>query len=493
MAQESISFAFYCSGHGFGHATRVSALTTSLLAAGHSVSIVTNAPLTPFSAVLPPTTSDASALNPLPKYATYRKRNVDAGIVQPKAYDVDRKATFEVLKGFMEGREGTIREEVEWLKEEGVQCVLSDATFLGCAAAAGAGIPAIIVSNFTFDSCYSYLSHPTLPSLLSPSTPLPEPPLPPSLLDPLVNLAISDYRHASLLLRLPGAIPIPSFDTDVPLPSGSWVNPDRTSFTPEILDLLARPTNTIPRKVVDVPLIVRPPNKDVYAPEFRANLLNSMGVPEHLQGSKILLVSFGGQSIPRPRSRPPTPLSTPLLRSGSRSSLGGGGGGSSTLEVTDLETREAGLLPKGWIAIVCGLSGNNNEIRNDLPEGFYASERDVNVPDLTATCDVVLGKLGYGTCSETISTRTPFVYVPRPLFIEEFGLSRLMTQRGVSLELSREDFEAGRWEFHISEAWERGRERKEEQRRTGFPVEFEQAGERIREEVERFLREREVV
>lgn len=170
MASESISFAFYCSGHGFGvrsllsyssriaklprrvpslfadptfrladnlqHATRVSALTTSLLAAGHSVSIVTNAPTIPFAAVLPPSTlpsPDLAAPPPvqLPRYATYRKRNVDAGIVQPKAYDVDRKATYEVLKAFMEGREQTIKDEVEWLKSEGVQCVLSDATFLG--------------------------------------------------------------------------------------------------------------------------------------------------------------------------------------------------------------------------------------------------------------------------------------------------------------------------------------------------------------------------
>ena len=55
--------------------------------------------------------------------------------------------------------------------------------------------------------------------------------------------------------------------------------------------------------------------------------------------------------------------------------------------------REAGLLPPGWIAIVCGLSGEGNEIRKDLPAGFFASEKDVYVPDLTATADVVLGKL----------------------------------------------------------------------------------------------------
>lgn len=209
-----------------------------------------------------------------------------------------------------------------------------------------------------------------------------------------MNQSIADYRCASLLLRLPGAIPIPAFDTDVTLPSGTWVNPSRTSFTPEILDLLARPVNTIPRKVIDVPLIVRPPSPEVYTTKFRHNLLGSMGVPSHLLDSKVLLVSFGGQSIPRPRSRPPSPLSAPLMRSSSKQSNGGG----ASLEVNSVEIGEAGLLPRGWIAIVCGLAGNNNEIRNDLPAGFFASEKDVYVPDLTATADVVLGKLVSSSC-----------------------------------------------------------------------------------------------
>ena len=118
------------------HATRVSALTTELLAAGHSVALVTNAPLLPFAAVLPPSELPPDVIPPvtdvqLPAYATYRKRNVDAGIVQPKAYDVDRKATYEVLKSFLEQREQTLEEEATWLKEAGVECVLSDATFLG--------------------------------------------------------------------------------------------------------------------------------------------------------------------------------------------------------------------------------------------------------------------------------------------------------------------------------------------------------------------------
>jgi hypothetical protein len=65
-----------------------------------------------------------------------------------------------------------------------------------------------------------------------------------------------------------------------------------------------------------------------------------------------------------------------------------------------------------------------------------------------------------------------------------------MESRGVSLELDRADFEAGRWEFHIAEAHERGRAAKEEARGTGFVD--ENAGEVIRREIEHFLETRKV-
>lgn len=108
----------------------MSAVTSSLLAAGHAVTIVTNAPTQPFSAVLPSFNGSPKAGNALPRYATYRFANIDAGIVQPKAYDVDRKATFEVLKTFMDKREERLGEEEKWLREAGVDAVLSDAAFL---------------------------------------------------------------------------------------------------------------------------------------------------------------------------------------------------------------------------------------------------------------------------------------------------------------------------------------------------------------------------
>lgn len=118
-------------------------MSLELLRAGHAVTVVTNAPEIPFASILPPATlptdvrdvaNPGPTAEPLPNHAQYRKRNVDAGIVQPKAYDVDRQATYDVLKRFLDAREQTLEEEVAWLKEAGIEAVLSDATFLGWCA-----------------------------------------------------------------------------------------------------------------------------------------------------------------------------------------------------------------------------------------------------------------------------------------------------------------------------------------------------------------------
>lgn len=113
-------------------------MTAVLLKAGHKVCIVTNASEQPFSSVLPPSSSLSSSSSSIKttmqedkNYATFRKANIDAGIVQPKAYDVDRQATFDCLKEFMLSRDERLKEEIEWLKEEKIEVVLSDATFLG--------------------------------------------------------------------------------------------------------------------------------------------------------------------------------------------------------------------------------------------------------------------------------------------------------------------------------------------------------------------------
>lgn len=142
-------------------------------------------------------------------------------------------------------------------------------------------------------------------------------------------------------------------------------------------------------------------------------------------------------------------------------------------EYADEEVR---LLPDlSWIAIVCGVSkeqwnATQKDGSSELPDGFYVAPRDVYMPDLTAVGDVLLGKLGYGTVSECVDACTPFVYVSRPLFIEEHGLRLLLEQEGVGVELSRQSYEAGDWASAVEEAFARGEDMKARKRKYGDPA-----------------------
>lgn len=232
--------------------------------------------------------------------------------------------------------------------------MLSDAAFLGwyvslhlhmhflrtegaiSLAANYAGLPSVLITNFSFDSVYSYLSTSLIDAIPIPSPneiePLqaqkgpdlpPDIPIPLEELAPLVNQIISGFRCADLLLRLPGAIPIPSFSINPTLPSPDWVDPITRTFIPEVVAHLKAPVSvhtlypSIPfpspygpkplsRTMLSAPLLVRSPNPAVYTFEGRARLLKSIGVPPQLhdpETTKILIVSFGGQVFHRPQSR----------------------------------------------------------------------------------------------------------------------------------------------------------------------------------------------
>ncbi|KAG8968304.1 hypothetical protein FRC03_007960 [Tulasnella sp. 419] len=569
-----MNFAYYCSGHGYGHATRVSALAGHLLQLPEpkpTVHIISSAPTHVFA--------DSIRLG-----AKYRNAHVDPVIQQPVAYRVDRKKSIEVLNAFLNNREALIAEEVEWMKRNNIHCVLSDAVFIACAAANRANLPSALITNFTFDSIWSYLSAPVIESTNPPANPIdglaptttpqielePDEPIAHEVIDPLANQIAEDYRNADLLLRLPGFLPFPSFSPTHPLPAPDWIDPMIQRFYPNVLGKLQEPIEdmdlypSIPfqagapakpfgRIAKDAPLLVRHPAPDIYTTEARQRVLDGIGVPRELQDAKttkILIVSFGGQVIRRPthsRSRngsrnlswSGTPLvkpaetkdniktlelSPPLLKipgasdgerlptaslltpsnSPPRSEKVGklaldleelptvatpshlyipgappASNPASPLTATrptfglNLETMirediedEPRLLPDGWIAIVCGVSkGWGGE---DLPEGFYIAPRDTYMPDLTAIGDVLLGKLGYGTCAECVDACTPFVYVPRPLIVEEHGLRVLMENQGVGVLLSQDRYEAGDWAAMIEEAYEKGKFMKAMKRNAGW-------------------------
>ncbi|KJA19484.1 hypothetical protein HYPSUDRAFT_890066 [Hypholoma sublateritium FD-334 SS-4] len=575
---------------GYGHATRVSAFARHLLNLSDGegqlvVYIVSSAPERVFA-------------DSIECGARYRFAEIDPVIVQPLAYRVDRRKSVEVLKKFLDKKDELLERERRWLLEVRAHCVLSDAAFLGCLAARAAGLPSILITNFSFDSVYSYLSTPLLDDAASPilaehhlqiNAPdghrpsifdvMADDPISPAELAPLVAQIQEGYRCAQLLVRLPGHIPMPSFFASPPLPSAAWVDVATRRLKEDILVSLSAPIagaelvpaagKGTPRAVLQAPLVVRAPRAAVHTPEGRARFLESIGVPRDMHGARVLVVSFGGQVFKRPASSrgssrassrsasrediagllstprgqvvkdaqagaaasavnglPVPPLLGPSSRLGMPTSrlatpnhiyipgappaskplaspayegatlvppvafsmvpptppLGG-----CAFEFGDDGEEYAGprLLPDDtWIAVVCGVSraqwsGDGQSGRegahgeDELPPNFFVAPRDVYMPDLTAVGDVLLGKLGYGTVSECVDACTPFVYVSRPLFVEEHGLRRLLDEDGVGVELAREAYEAGEWAGSVAVAYARGRlakERKMRDMRAGVGV-----------------------
>ena len=221
----------------------------------------------------------------------------------------------------------------------------SSSYFFSSLAAHKARVPSVLITNFTFDSIYSLLSASFVeqfPSqhLANPTSSAdhpPDDPIPEATLSPLVQQIFDGYRHADMLLLLPGAIPIPSFSISPSLPSTRWIDPNTRLFKPEVVRNLVQdphaytlhpsipfPPNGLdappvakpkPRSARLAPLLVRSPNDDVYTPEGRSAFLSSIGISrEHHDpaNTKILIVSFGGQVFHKPSrsrtpSRPPSP------------------------------------------------------------------------------------------------------------------------------------------------------------------------------------------
>jgi len=219
-------------------------------------------------------------------------------------------------------------------------------------AAKAAGLPSVLITNFTFDSVYSYLSTPVTESPFTTDQLsltarnhdifehlVPDVPVPLSDLAPLVEQIHAGYRCADLLLLLPGCIPIPSFFLSPRLPSQDWIDPQTSRFRPEIVPYVTQwsssstrlhpfvPFTTcpapnltsrrcFPRAVLPAPLLVRPiSDSSLYTSPGRSRFLSSIGVPVQLHDpyrTRILIVSFGGQVFRRPLSRPPSRPSSRL-------------------------------------------------------------------------------------------------------------------------------------------------------------------------------------
>lgn len=211
---------YYMTGHGLGHASRSCQVLQALHTRHPTIrrEVVTDAAPWFLSANLPPAT---------PVYP----RILDIGVRQGDSLEMHLAATVAAWRTLQAAAPGLITTESDDLRRAGVDLVVSDVAALPCAAAAAAGIPAVILSNFTWDWIYEgFLDE-----------------------EPGFAAAIawqrSCYQQAQLGLRLPFPGPLPVAE------------------------------------VIDLPLVARRSRRPA------AEVLRQLGVRE---GERLALLSFGG-------------------------------------------------------------------------------------------------------------------------------------------------------------------------------------------------------
>ncbi|KAL4603331.1 hypothetical protein ACB092_10G116300 [Castanea dentata] len=335
-SRDHLVFAYYVTGHGFGHATRVVEVARQLILAGHDVHVVTGAPDFVF-------TSEIQS----PRLFI-RKVLLDCGAVQADALTVDRLASLEKYhETAVVPRASILETEIEWLNSIKADLVVSDVVPVACRAAADAGIRSVCVTNFSWDFIYAEYVMAAGNHHRS-----------------IVWQIAEDYSHCEFLIRLPGYCPMPAF-----------------------------------RDVIDVPLVVRRLHKS------RKEVRKELGIGDDV---KLVILNFGGQ-----------PAGWNLKEE---------------------------YLPSGWLCLVCGASNQ------ELPPNFIKLAKDAYTPDLIAASDCMLGKIGYGTCSEALAFKLPFVFVRRDYFNEEPFLRNMLEYYQSGVEMIRRDLLTGHWKPYLERA-----------------------------------------
>ncbi|MBC7809153.1 MAG: hypothetical protein H7145_23710 [Akkermansiaceae bacterium] len=134
--------------------------------------------------------------------------------------------------------------------------------------------------------------------------------------------------------------------------------------------------------------------------ERRSELLNAL--PASARGKRLALVYVGNWGLPIPYAR-----------------------------LSDFEE---------WHFLSLGRPGN------ELPENWSVLPRTLMAhPDLVASVDVVVSKVGYGLVGECLTGGTPILYCPRTGFAEYPVIDAYLSARLHGIRISVEQFTSGDW------------------------------------------------
>ena len=363
-----LSFVFYVSGHGLGHLTRCAEVARALLrtrngaAPPRRVTFVTNAAN---CEVLGTREVDGEGgvcrvmqLSEEGVEVGIRDRRLDAGARQRDAFCIDIDETRDGALAFHRDIDMLIAEEVRWLRESRPDVVVSDVVGLAFPAARQAGVPVVLMTNFSWGFIYR----------------------------PFIREGEDDGAFRSVVGRE---------EEMVGQADGFLRLAGFSVFGPRSLESVA----------VDVPLIARPIREGREAMRSRLRIDEDAKVCLLMTGGHSLGVDFDWQTIGDANASSPS---------------------------------------SSWLFFVTA-SMLDDARGEDLPPNVRLVPPKAYVPDFVAMADVVIGKIGYGTVSECLSSRTPLVYVPRENFCEEEDLRKLLERQLAGLEMPRETFLAGDW------------------------------------------------
>ena len=166
--------AFYITGHGFGHATRMTAVAGAMTAHAPDVQLT-------FITIVPESLFRLNLSGPF----RLRPRALDVGVIQHDSLSLDPAATLAAYARLLDRQTATIEEEAGFLRREGVDLVVADIPPAAFPVAQRAGLPGVGISNFSWDWIYAdYVRD------------LPEH-------TPVLEAIRDAYARADLLLRLP--------------------------------------------------------------------------------------------------------------------------------------------------------------------------------------------------------------------------------------------------------------------------------------------------
>jgi hypothetical protein len=135
-----VRLVYYISGHGLGHASRSIEVMRAIrsLEPGATIVVRTSAPRWLFDSAAP----DSIAYQPF---------ETDTGVVQKDSLTLDEEATAVAAADFHRHFDQVIEGEAQVLHDLKTDVVVADVPPLAIAAAHRAGVPSIVVANFTWD------------------------------------------------------------------------------------------------------------------------------------------------------------------------------------------------------------------------------------------------------------------------------------------------------------------------------------------------------